>query len=212
MSEEGCEIRYRICEEKQIAFSKSVLAFSESKRSETDAAKFKLELDELDLDTTYVLSYEINNCGFIDLGNSQYEMYFTTWGMYWGDVMLPMLHQLGAKDIFAYVHDTSWGGDFFARCRSDETEYLYISHTDAELDSFLYDERGGYIGTSFDELYNMFLEGKFKTPKPQKPDVRNLISDEENEKAVKRIKDFPRWKGIVFLASLTYLIWYFLSD
>jgi len=37
-----------------------------------------------------------------------------------------------------------------------ETEYIYISQKDSELDSFLYDEENDYIGTSFDQLSAIF--------------------------------------------------------
>ena len=192
MSEEGCEIRYKLSKEKQEAFSQIILNYCNSEKSESDASTFKTNLSDLGIDPTYALSYEIYNCGFIALGNSQYELHFASWGLYWGDVMLPMLHQLGAEDIYAYAYHTSWGGDYFARCPSGETEYLYIGGNDPELDSCFYNESGDVKeGASFDQLYEMYLEGKLKTPDTRKtPGFRGL-------------------RRIVFIASIVLLIWYF---
>lgn len=210
MSSIGVEIHYRLDEKKQELFSKAIESYSVSEKSEADASKYIQDLKDLGAYTEYTLSLEIYDFGFVDLGDSQYILHLDIWCADWEDIILPLLSQMGSNDIFAYAHDTSWGGDMFFIFGNGKAEMIYTSGNDPELDSFLYDNEGDYIGTSYDQLYNLYLKGKFTVSQSQKYDITKLVSDEEYEEAVVKIRNFPVLKGIVFVASLAYLICYFL--
>ncbi|MCF6261426.1 MAG: hypothetical protein L3J98_14900 [Gammaproteobacteria bacterium] len=96
------------------------------------------------------------NADFSALEKNRYKLIFVSGSMTWDEVLMPMLYEIGSESIFAYAHDSSWGGDLFVTNNNGETEYIYISQKDSELDSFLYDEENDYIGTSFDQLSAIF--------------------------------------------------------
>lgn len=212
MSAEYCEIHYKVKEEIQQVFQPIFDTYSNSERLESDERKFKSDIEALGLDVTYLLSYPFYDCSFRKFGDDQFVMHFSSTGLYWDEVVFPLLNQIGCKDIFAFVHDSSWGGDIFARFNPDNsaTEYLYMSQRDNDLDSFLYDEQGDYIGTSFEQLYGMYIEEKLSVINFNEPDCsNNLSSGEVAQELISSQDNFIWLKSLIFLVSLSYLIWVF---
>jgi len=161
MSSIGVKIHYSLDPTKQGQFCQVINSYFLSEKTENDQSKYIQDLKSLGIDTTYALGIDIYNFGFADQGSTKYEFYSNISGTDWWDIILPMLSQLGASDIFAYAHDTSWGGDVFFVFDNGKTEEVYTSGINSELDSFLYDETGDYIGTSFDILLSKYRKGDF---------------------------------------------------
>ena len=85
-----------------------------------------------------------------------------------------------------------------------------MSQRDNDLDSFLYDEQGDYIGTSFEQLYGMYIEEKLSVINFNEPDCSNNLSSGEVAQELISSQDNLIWlKSLIFLASLSYLIWVF---
>ena len=211
MSEVGCEIHYKVDSERHDIFRKVVEKYCSSEKSEMDSKDFKNGIKDIGLDETYVLSEGIYDCTFVCVDKINYEMHFFTRGLYWDETIIPLLHDLGCKAIYAYIHDTSWGGDIFAKNKSGETEYLYMSQRDSDLDSFLFDKDGDYIGTTYDQLYSMYLDKMFKPIDfGQSQKKESIVSDYGDEKTISTLKNISWPKVIIFFTSLCYLIWHFL--
>jgi len=102
-------------------------------------------------------------------------------------------------------------GDVFSVHENGETQDVYVSQQDKELDRFLYDSDNDYVGTSCDALYSMYIDGKFSNGELSIEKTIGTKKGNEFSQAEKVIVLTPKKavQLVIFLVSLSYLIWVF---